>query len=88
LSGAKGDTGLASVDRPVALNRDRLLNHAEKNGEKWRFFGGEKRHFSVFEAGAAKHTALIWKLLCRPVFLAPKRMKNVGRHFPARTLSM
>ena len=52
-----------------------------KNGGKWRFFEGQKRHFSVLGAGASKHKPLIWLLLCRPTFLAPESKKNVGRHF-------
>jgi hypothetical protein len=59
----------------------------EKNGGEWRFFEGQKRHFSVFGAGAPKHKPLIRPLLCRPTFLAPESKKNVGRHFRTKTLS-
>jgi hypothetical protein len=52
-----------------------------KNGGKWRFLEGQKRHFSVFGAWASKHSPLISLLLCRPTFLAPESTKNVGRHF-------
>jgi len=56
----------------------------EKNGENWRFFEAQKRHFSVLGAGASKDKPLIWPLLCRPTFMAPESKKNVGRHFRAR----
>jgi hypothetical protein len=56
-----------------------------KNGGNWRFFEGQKRHFSVLGAEASEHKPLIWRLLCRPTFLSPESKKNVGRHFRAGT---
>ena len=53
----------------------------EKNGGNWRFFGGQKRHFSVFGAGASQHKPLIWPLLCRPAFLRPRARKMSGASF-------
>ncbi len=58
-----------------------------KNGGEWRFFEGQKRHFSATGAMASKHKPLIHQLLCQPAFLAPEGEKNGGRHFRATSLS-
>jgi hypothetical protein len=63
------------------------LNGQGKNGEKWRFLEGQKRHFSLRRAGVSQHKSLIWLLLRRRAFFAPEGKKNVGRHFRARSFS-
>jgi hypothetical protein len=52
---------------------------------QWRFFEGQKRHFSVTGAGVSKHKPSNWLPLCRPTFWRPRARENVGRHFRART---
>ncbi len=59
----------------------RFHKHQGKNGGEWRFFEGQKRHFSVAWAKAAKHKPLICPPLCQPTFLAPEDEKNGARHF-------
>ncbi len=53
----------------------------EKNGGEWRFFEGQKRHFSVIGAKPAKRKPLIWMLLCKPAFLCPRARKMAGAIF-------
>ncbi len=77
------------ISRPLMKPRStrRLHKHQGKNGGEWRFFEGQKRHFSVTGAKAPKHKPLIRLLLCQPAFLAPEGEKNGGRHFRTRILS-
>ena len=52
-----------------------------KNGEKWRFSEGKKRHFSLLGAGVFQHKPLICNSLRRPDFLAPRAKKMAGAIF-------
>ena len=94
-------TSLPVLTEQVLCDNDSLWPHSQysargprlaatwyeqgKNGGKWRFFGGQKRHFSVLGAGPSQHKPLIWPLLCRPTFLAAQTKKNGGRHLLARS---
>jgi hypothetical protein len=63
------------------LPTKRVIGTVPKNGGKWRFFEGQKRHFSLFGARTSQYKPLAWLLLCRPTFLALESEKNGGRHF-------
>ena len=77
------------ISRPLMKPRStsRCHKHQGKNGGEWRFFEGQKRHFSVAWAKAPKHKPLAYPLLCQPTILASEGDKNGGRHFRARSLS-
>ncbi len=69
------------ISRPLMKLRStsRFHKHQGKNGGEWRFFEGQKRHFSVTGAKAPKHKPLIQPLLRQPTFLALEGEKNGGR---------
>ena len=54
------------------------LNGQGKNGGNWRFFEGQKRHFSVLGVGASKHKPMIRPLLCRPTTWHAEGEKKVS----------
>ena len=85
-SWARNDRAVGRLRRHIDLVAAHL-DRQGKNGGEWRFFEGQKRHFSVTGAKAPKHKPLIELLLCQPTFLALEGEKNGGRHFRAMSLS-